>query len=82
MRSNEAREQMVARVQAAHKKWPSFDKLPEKSGDYTAPLDQALLAVNPGEAYVKALYSACVRGEPVGRVGLAIAAKVVKDKAI
>lgn len=82
MKSNEARERMVERVQAAYAKWPSLGQMPTAKGDYLVSVNEALLAVEPGKAYVEALYAAAYRGEPVGRLGTSIAVKKVEERPI
>jgi hypothetical protein len=88
MKSNEAREMMVERVQAAHAKWPKFHDMPElKAGDktdadYFVPVNETLLEHHPAETYSKALYAAAFRGEPIGRAGMAIAVRKVVEKPI
>jgi hypothetical protein len=81
MRSNESREVMVERVNAAYAKWPRFEDLPETLGDVLSPVNGAALTHDPS-GYVKALYAAAYRGEIVGRSGLAIAVRKVAESAI
>jgi hypothetical protein len=83
MKSNEAREMMVERVQAAKARWPSLSDLPDGvTSDYGVSVDAALFGIDPGQAYVKALYAACYRGEPVGRVGMTISSRKFVEKPI
>jgi hypothetical protein len=83
MKSNEAREMMVERIQAAHAKWPKLDDMPDGvTADYGTPVDLALREIDPDKAYVKALYAAAYRGEPVGRVGMTISVRKVVEKPI
>jgi hypothetical protein len=81
MRSNEAREVMVERVNAAYAKWPSFEALPETTGDTLSPVNEAALRHDPS-GYVKALYAAAYRGEIIGRRGMSIAVRKVTESAI
>jgi hypothetical protein len=85
VKSNEARELMVERIQAAHAKWPSFYDMPETLGakhDYSVPVNQGHFDNDPDKAYVLALYAAAYRGEPVGRHGFTIAVRKVEEKPI
>jgi hypothetical protein len=81
MRSNEARERMVERVQAAKDKWPAFTDLPAVVGYPTVAFDPAVLRLDPA-AYIKALYAAAYQGEIVGRTGNAIAIRKVTERRI
>ena len=64
MKSAEARDAMVKRVQAVHKKYPHFGTLPETAaGDVSAEVSA------DASGYVKALYSVCYEGEVIGRNG-------------
>jgi hypothetical protein len=83
VKSNEARELMVERVQAAKAKWPTLWDMPVAFGDYNVVVDPNLLVVDPDQAYVKALYAAAYRGEPVGLSdNLTIAVCKVAEKPI
>jgi hypothetical protein len=82
MKSNEARELMTARVQAAHAKWPEFGAMPEAKGDHYIPVNETLLEHHPAETYAKALYAAAYRGEPVGRSGMTIAVRKVAEPSL
>jgi hypothetical protein len=90
MHSREARDEMVARVNAAFQKWRSFDKMPEidnaKAMRMNLRVDvPALVKLDandkvtgksfPEIGYVEALYSICARGTPVGRNGNQILGK-------
>jgi hypothetical protein len=82
MKSNEAREMMVERVQAAYAKWPNFYALPEAKGDYSVAVNETLLEHHPADTYSKALYAAAFRGEPIGRFGMTISVRKVVEKPI
>jgi hypothetical protein len=83
MKSNEAREMMVERVQAAYAKWPNFYALPDGvKSDYSVAVNETLLLHAPAETYAKALYAAAYRGEPIGRLGMTISVRKVVEKPI
>jgi hypothetical protein len=84
MRSNEAREIMVSRVQDAYAKWPSFDDLPEvESFDRSTAFGSSVNKIIDPNAYradyVKALYAAAWMGEVIGRCGMAIAVRKITE---
>lgn len=64
MKTAEARDTMVKRVQAAHKKWPSFEKMP--LSDKTKVL-RVSIKDDPSDNtnYVAALYELCAKGATV-----------------
>lgn len=70
MKTREERDAMVKRVQTAHKKWPSFEKMPvtRESADVIAVLVKG--DPNDNTNYVNALYDLCAKGAtPIGRRG-------------
>jgi hypothetical protein len=84
VKSNEARELMVARVKAAHAQWPDFDAMPEAKGDSYVAVNAAISDpdLDPhivGHFYATALYAAAYQGEPVGRSGMSIAVRKLAE---
>jgi hypothetical protein len=83
MRSLEARELMVERVQAAHAKWPRLEDMPSISTGWRAiAVNEAQHEVDAEKAYIKSLYAACYRGEPIGRSGMTIFVRKIEEKPI
>jgi hypothetical protein len=83
MKSNEAREMMVERVQAAHAKWPRLGDMPDvSSGWRSVAVNPAAYEADEEKAYVSALYAACYRGEPIGRNGMTIFVNKVEERPI
>jgi hypothetical protein len=79
MRSLEAREVMVARVQDAYAKWPRFEDMPVAAGNRAVPLNAAKYAETPGPAYVEALYKAAYQGDILGRAATSMDIAVNKE---
>jgi hypothetical protein len=84
MRTKESRDRMVARVQDAFKKHPTFEAWPPvtaKDVDAATVL-RAVVEVPVTEAtYLTALYEICALGEPIGRTEAILVGRRVADDA-
>jgi hypothetical protein len=92
MKSDEARNEMTARVKAAFAKWRTFMDMPEIDNAKAMKLpvrvpvravveldadEKVIGRTYPEPHYVEALHSVCARGTPLGRNGNEILAERV-----